>query len=240
MPNPILKNCFDRDIAIEGDAMTINGAIFKSAFLLLSIIVSAGYTWHLAAAGYMDKFAVLVLAGFVGALISGLIVVFAKPRITPILAIIYAVCEGLCLGGISVAYATSYSGIVIKAIVATFAVMAAMLFLYVSRIIVMTQKLRSVMITATFSIMLIYFIQIAAGFFGRSIPLIFSSGPAGIAFSIFVILVGAINIFADFYIIEEGANNRLPKMYEWIAAVGLMFSLVWVYLEILRLFAKRD
>ena len=87
---------------------------------------------------------------------------------------------------------------------------------------------------------LIYLIQIGASFFGRSIPLIFGSGAAGIGFSLFVIAIAALNLIADFYIIEEGSNNRLPKVYEWVGAVGLMFSLVWLYLELLRLFAKRD
>ena len=104
----------------------------------------------------------------------------------------------------------------------------------------MTDKLWSFILTATASIALIYLIQIGASFLGRSIPLIFGSGVYGVGFSLFVIVIAALNLIADFHIIETGANNRLPKVYEWIGAVGFMFSLVWLYLEILRLFAKRN
>ncbi|MBR6099254.1 Bax inhibitor-1/YccA family protein [bacterium] len=240
MANPILRNSFDREGILEGDLMTVNGAVLKSIFLLVTIILSAAYTWQLAITGFVDKMYLLVAVGLIGGTIAGLVTVWFKPRISPILSLIYAVCEGFFLGGISVMYESSYHGIVLKAIFATFAVMAVMLFLYITRLIRMTEKLWAFILTATASIALIYLIQIGASFFGRSIPLIFSSGPYGIGFSLIVIGIAALNLIADFSIIEEGARHGLPKKYEWVGAVGLMFSLVWLYLEILRLFAKRN
>ena len=240
MANPILNKSFTSEGVLEGETMSVTGAVTKSVFLLATIIFSSIYTWSLAASGYMDKMGLLTLAGCIIALITGLVVVWAKPKITPVLSFIYAVCEGLFLGGISAMYEMSYHGIVMKAVFATFTVMGVMLFLYITKIIRMSNKLWSFILTATASIALIYLIQIGASFFGRSIPLIFGSGAYGIGFSLFVIAIAALNLIADFHIIEEGANKRLPKIYEWIGAVGLMFSLVWLYLEILRLLSKRN
>ena len=240
MANPILNKSFAQEGILDGEVMSIKGAILKSIFLLLTIILSSAYTWKLAIAGYADKMWLLTFGGAIVAFITGLVVVWVKPKISPILSFIYAVGEGLFLGGISVMYEASSHGIVLKAIFATFTVMGVMLFLYMTRLIRMSEKFRAFILTATASIALIYLIQIGASFFGRSIPLIFGSGAVGIGFSLFVIAIAALNLIADFYVIEEGSNNRLPKIYEWVGAVGLMFSLVWLYLELLRLFAKRN
>jgi len=241
MANPILNSSFKpQENILEDELMTVTGSTLKSIFLLSTIILSSGYTWHLAAIGYSDKISILMLMGLIIAFITGLIVVCAKPKISPLLSVIYAISEGLFLGGLSAIYESSYHGIVGKAIFLTFIVTGTMLFLYVTKIIRMSEKLRSFILTATASIALIYLIQIGASFFGRSIPAIFGAGTIGIGFSLFVISIAALNLIADFSIIEEGPKYRLPKVYEWVGAVGLMFTIVWLYLEILRLLSKRD
>ena len=240
MPNPILNRNFERECVIDGDVMSINGAVLKSLFLFFTIVLSAGYTWYLALTGFADKVNLLMGGGFIAATISGLVAIWFKPKITPLLAMIYAVCEGFVLGGISVTFEAYYHGIVLSAIMMTFVVLGVMLLLYLTRLIRLTEKLWAVIFTATASIGVIYFIQIVASFFGRSIPQIFTSSGFGIGFSLFVILVAAFNLIVDFSIIEEGSNNRLPKMYEWVGAIGLMFSLVWLYIELLNLFAKMN
>lgn len=220
--------------------MTINGAILKSLFLFITIILSAGYTWQQALAGYMDKVNFLMMGGLIGATISGLAAIWLRPKITPALAVIYAVCEGFALGGISMMFEKVYHGIVLNTIMLTFVVLGAMLLLYITRMIRLTEKLWSVVLTATASVAVIYIIQIVASLFGRSIPAIFTSSGLGIGFSLLVILIAALNLIVDFNIIEDGARNHLPKMYEWIGAIGLMFSLVWLYVEILNLLAKMN
>lgn len=150
----------------------------------------------------------------------------------------YAFCEGLVLGGFSAFFEAAYKGIVLQAILATFMVLFVMLLLYKARIITFTEKLRAVLMTGLLSIMGIYLIQIIASFFGRNIPAIFDAGPIGILFSLIVVGFAALSLIQDFYFIEEASNQMLPKDYEWFGAMGLMITLVWLYMEILRLFAK--
>lgn len=238
MPNPILSKVLSNEGAIEGQTMTKQGAILKSCFLFIIITLSAIYTCNLAFAGFMDKVNILMMAGGITALISGLIAIIFKPKITPLLAIIYSVGEGFLLGGISMYFENFYHGIVLSAVMLTFIVLGVMLFLYVSRLIQVNEKFRSVVTIATASVLVIYLIQLVASFFGRSIPLIFSNGGVGIGFSMLIILIAALNLLVDFNIIEEGETYNVPKLYEWISALGLMFSLVWLYVEILNLLAK--
>lgn len=238
MSNPILNKTFEREGILEGQAMTVTGAMLKSLFLFASIVLSAGYTWSLCLSGFVDKADLLMKIGFAVSLIFGLVAIWVKPKITPILAILYSVGEGFVLGGISYYFESLYHGIVPHAVVITFIVTGTALVLYLTRLIRVTEKLWSIMITATASVAVIYLIQIIATMFGRSIPGIFAASPIGIGFSILVILIAAFNLILDFHVIESGAQNRLPKLYEWIGALGLMFTLVWLYFEILNLLTK--
>lgn len=242
MANPIFNNMLnsnssDADLALESKVMTVSGSVNKTVFLLAMVVLSAFYTWNQAMAGFSDKVSMLMMGGLVVGFILAMIIIFTRKAL-PVLTPIYAVCEGFFLGGISAVYAGEYAGIVIQAILATFATLFAMLILFKTRLITCTEKFRSVIFTATASVALIYLIQIVASLFGRGIPQIFTASPIGIGFSVIVVLIAAFNLIVDFDFIERGANEMIPVEYEWYGAFGLVVSLVWLYLEMLRLLAK--
>ena len=238
MANPIFKKNFEHEQVLDGEPMSINGTITKSVIMISLIVISAAYTWSLISAGFVDKAGMLGVGGFFAALIAGLIIIFARPKITPALSVIYSVGEGLFLGVFSAYFEKYYPGIVMTAVICTFGAMFTMLLLYRVGLIKCTEKFRAVILTATSSVLLIYIIQIVASLFGRSIPQIFTPSLTGIAFSVVVILIAAFNFIVDFDFIERGSAMMLPKMYEWIGATSLMFSLVWLYMEMLRFLAK--
>lgn len=238
MSNPILNDNFlEAERVLDAQPMTVNGAINKTLILLALVLVPAAYTWSLVFQGFMDKASMLCIGGAVAGFIVALILAFTR-KAANILAPLYAVCEGFFVGGISAFFEASYAGLVIQAVAATFGAMLSMLLLYKSRVIVCTDKFRAVIFTATLSIAIIYLIQIIASFFGRGIPQIFTASPIGIVFSIIVVVIAALNLIVDFDFIEQGANRMLPKEYEWYGAFGLMVTLVWLYIEMLRLLAK--
>ena len=239
MANPILKTTnFANETVIDEKPMTITGTINKSLMLISTIILSACYVWSLISAGFTDKATILGMGGFFAALIAGLVVIFAKPRFSNILAFVYSIGEGFCLGYISAHFEARFPGIVMQAFFATLIAMLTMLLLYRAGMIRATEKFRSVMFTAMSSILIIYVIQIGASFFGRSIPQIFEASTIGIIFSFIVVAIASLNFILDFDNIEQGATHMAPKIYEWICALGLMFSLVWLYIELLNLLAK--
>ena len=238
MSNPVLnENFVNQERVLDGEPMTINGAINKSLILLALVIVPAIYTWSLVFQGFMDKAMMLGTIGAIIGFILAMIICFARKGI-PVLAPLYAVCEGLFVGGISALFENQYSGIVMQAVGGTFARAAVMLVLYRFRVIQNTEKFRAVIFTATASVALIYLIQIIASFFGRSIPQIFTSSPIGIGFSIIVVAIASFNLISDFDFIERGSENFLPKEYEWFGAFGLTVTIVWLYIEVLKLVAK--
>lgn len=239
MANPIFTNNFNAGERVyEGEPMTISGAINKTLTLLALVIASAAYTWWLLASGYTDKAAMLCIGGAIVGFILALVIAFSRGKYAPVLAPIYALSEGFFVGGISAFFEAAYSGIVIQAVAGTFAALLSMLLLYRARVIQCNDKFRAVLFTATMSIGVIYLIQIIASLFGRGIPQIFTSSPIGIGFSVAVVLIAAFNLIVDFDFIERGAQNLFPKEYEWFGAFGLMVTLIWLYLEILRLLAK--
>lgn len=229
--NPILsdKNFSERFSGTE--VMTQNGAYLKTALLLALCVISASFTWSQAGLAF-------VWPGFIGGIIFALITIFKKEW-AGFTAPMYAIFEGLALGGISYMYNAQSNGIVINAIMLTFGVMAIMLFLYSNEIIKVTDKLRTGIIAATGAIMLLYLVSFVMSFFGTSIPMIHGAGPIGIGFSLLVVGIAAFNLLLDFDFIERAAASRqAPKYMEWFAAFGLMVTLVWLYLEILRLLNK--
>ncbi len=249
MSNPILNDNFTRaqEGLLASEPMTINGAITKTGILLALVVLSAAYTWSLCAQGFTDKAYMLMWAGLIGGTIAAFAGIFTVrsslskgevPSAITWLAPVYALFEGLFLGAVSANYQALYEGIVTNAILATFTVMFVMLGLYRARLIRATQRFRSSIILATASVAVIYLIQIVASLFGRGIPQIFTASPIGIGFSLVVIVVAAFNFILDFDFIERAAQNMLPKSTEWYGAMGLMLTLVWLYLEMLRLFAK--
>ena len=238
MTNPVFKNfgneTSDRVIN-ENQIMTVNGTLQVALLLGLIMLIGAGYVWAQAMAGYTDQVAMLTGIGGIGGFIIALIVCFTRSKY---LVPVYAGLEGLFLGGISSIFETQYPGIVIQAVAGTFAAFFAMLILYRANIIKCTDKFRSVIFIGTASIAGIYLIGIIGGFFGYTIPQIHTSSNIGIAFSLIAILFAAFNFIIDFDFIEQGAQRMLPKDYEWYGAFGLMLTLVWLYLEMLKLLAK--
>jgi len=237
MSNPILNNMSEQTRVLDAEPMTVNGSINKTFVLLAFLVLAACYTWGLALTGFTDKAQMLTWGGAIVGFVLAMVIIFSRKALH-ILTPIYAIAEGFFIGGISAVYAAQYAGIVVQAVIATFATLAAMLLLFKTNLIQCTDKFRSVIFTATLSVGVIYLIQIIASLFGRGIPQIFTSSGIGIVFSVVVVLIAAFNLIIDFDFIERGSENLLPKTYEWYGAFGLMVSLVWLYLEILRLLAK--
>ena len=236
MANPILNDKFtEQERVLDSAPMTVNGTIQITAFLGLLVIAGAAFTWTRMTAGYTDLAMMLTAGGGIVAFILGLIVSFTRNKY---LVPVYAVSEGLFLGGISATFEASYPGIVSQAVAGTFAALFSMLILYRANVIRCTDKFRSVIFISTLSIAGIYLINFIGSFFHMQVPLINSSSTLGLAVSAVVCVIAALNLIIDFDFIERGAQNYLPKDFEWFGAFGLMVTLVWLYLEILRLLAK--
>lgn len=236
MANPILNDRFtEAEGVVSGQIMTVNGTLDKTFLLFLCALLPAAYTWNQFTAGFIDKAGMLMGVGAIVGFIMALIISFTRNKfLTPL----YAVCEGLFLGGVSAVFNAQYPGIVIQAVIGTFATMFTMLGLYRVGAIKCTDKFRSIIFTATLSVAVLYLIQWIGSFFHYSIPAIFGAGTIGIGFSILVVAIAALNLILDFDFIEKGSQAMLPKDYEWYGAFGLMVTLVWLYIEILRLLAK--
>lgn len=238
MPNPVFsQNVVERDIVLDSEPMTVNGAINKTFILLAVLIASSFAVWNLFFQGYTDKVGMLTMVGFVASIISFIVIMFNRKAIA-IAAPIYAASEGLLLGGISAMFEKAYPGIAIQAIAATFAALFSLLFLYRIGAIRCTDKFRSVLFISTLSVAGIYLVNLIGSFFGMHIPQIFTSSNIGIGFSLVVVVIAALNLIIDFDFIEQGAQRMLGKSYEWYGAFGLLVTLVWLYIEILNLLAK--
>lgn len=238
MSNPVLNDKFAAQEGIlEGEPMTIAGSINKILILLACVFAGAGINWYLLLNGYADRAAMLGVIGAIAAFVAAMVIIFTRTT-AKYLSPVYAVAEGLALGSISYFFDAAWKGIAIQAISGTFIVVLVMLGLYKAQLIRYTQKFQAVLMTSMLSVMAIYIIQFIASLFGRGIPGIFEAGAVGIAFSVIVIAIAALALIQDFWFIEEGAKNMLSKDYEWYGAFGMMLTLVWLYLEILRLLAK--
>jgi len=235
--NPVLnERTFARMGAMAGsDAMTIQGTVTKTAIMLMLVIVSAGYTWNMV--GLERNPSGWMMGGAFGAFIMAIATMF-KPTWGGFTAPAYAILEGLFLGGISAIFEAKYPGLVFNAICLTFGVLFSLLFAYQTGFIKATENLKLGIFAATGAIGLIYLVNMVMGFFGSGIPLIHSSGTVGILFSLGVVIVAALNLVLDFDFIENGAEKGAPKYMEWVGALGLMVTLVWLYIEILRLLYK--
>lgn len=235
--NPALseKAFLNQHVGSGEEAMTISGTINKSAMMLLLIFASAYFSWQsvTASGGISMWFWIGAIGGFIVALVT----IFNK-KWASVTAPIYALLEGLFLGGVSSLFEAQFSGIVFQAIVLTFGTFAVMLVTYKAGWIKVTQKFRSGLIMATGAIFLIYLISFIMRFFGAEMPFIHSSGTFGIIFSLVVVGIAALNLLLDFDFIEKGVEARAPQYMEWYAAFSLMVTIIWLYLEILRLLGK--
>lgn len=223
--------------------MTLVGTAHKTLMLLSLVFIAAAFVWgRIVTSGEPGTFnpqpaMPWMWGGMIGGLVLALVTIF-NPKVAPFTAPIYALCEGLFLGAISCLYAQQYQGLVLQAVILTFGVFFVMLALYGTRVIQPTQKLAAFLGAAMGAILLLYLATIVLGMFGTTIPYIHGSGPIGIGFSLFVVGIAALCLIMDFGMIEAGAAAGAPKRMEWYAAFSLLVTLVWLYLEILRLLAK--
>jgi uncharacterized YccA/Bax inhibitor family protein len=220
--------------------MTIQGAVNKTGFLLLLVLLSAGYVWtqyFRDPEGSAASITTWMFVGAFGGFILAMVTVF-KMEWAPYTAPIYALLEGLFIGAISSVAEQQFQGIVVQAVIYTFGTCIALLVAYKSGLIRATENFKLGVVAATGAIAIYYFLAIILGFFGIKAPMINDNGVAGIVFSLVVVTVAALNLVLDFDFIEKGAAQGAPKYMEWYGAFGLMVTLVWLYLEILRLLMK--
>ncbi len=236
MSNPILNDKFtERVRVLEGEPMTVNGTIQITAFLGLILVAAAAFVWSRFTAGFTDQATMLTMGGAIVGFILAMVVAFTRIKY---LIPVYAACEGLFLGGVSAMMQAVYPGIVAQAVAGTFAALFSMLILYRTGMIKCTDKFRSVIFIATASIAVVYLVNFIGSFFNMQVPYLNSSSAIGIGISLVIVVIVALNLIVDFDFIERGAQNMLPKDMEWYGAFGLMVTLVWLYMEILRLLAK--
>jgi len=238
MTNPVFnQKAIESERILDGEPMTINGAINKTFILFAFLLGGSLAVWNLFAQGAMDKASMLGITGLVTSIIA-FIVIMVNRKTLPVAAPVYALSEGLVLGWISAMVEKSYPGIAIQAVGLTLAALFAMLFLYRIGAIRCTEKFRSVLMISMFSIVGIYIINFLGSFFGLHVPQLFSPSPIGIGFSLVVVTIASLNLIIDFDFIEQGARGMLDKNMEWYGAFGLVVTIVWLYIEILNLLSK--
>lgn len=239
--NPALNaKTFERAgaLTIPGEAMTLEGTVTKSALLILLLLLPATWMW-----GKIyttpDPSAVMpwVMVGVLGGLVVAVVTVF-KQAWAPVTAPIYAMLQGLVLGGFSAIFEVQFPGIVIQAVALTIGTFLCLLMAYRSGLIQATENFKLGVVAATGAIALVYLSSIVLSLFGIAVPFLHDSGPIGIGISLFIVTIAALNLVLDFDFIEQGVQSGAPRYMEWYAAFGLLVTLVWLYLEILRLLAK--
>jgi uncharacterized YccA/Bax inhibitor family protein len=222
-------------------AMTLQGTAIKTSVLVAIMVLTGGYAWNqvlnqLEEGGPGMGYG-LIAAGALGGMIVAFITVFA-PKVSPFTAPLYAALEGLVVGAVSAVYQTRYHGIVGEAISLSIGTLAVLLFLYASGIIRATENFKIGVVAATGGIFLVYMVDMILRLFGASVPFIHESGPVGIGISLVIVVVAALNLILDFDFIERGVEQGAPKYMEWYGGFSLLVTLVWMYLEMLRLLSK--
>jgi uncharacterized YccA/Bax inhibitor family protein len=231
--NPVLKDdTFSIANAQHDQVMTVQGTVWKTWILLALLTWTASWAWN-----RPDIVLRYTWAWGLGAFALALITIFKK-QAAPITAPLYAVVEGLLIGAISLMFERRYPGVVLQAVMLTFGTLGALLVAYQSRLIKVTENFKLGVFAATGGVMLIYLVDMIMRIFGKSVPVIHQASPLGIAFSVAVVMIAAFNLVLDFDFIEQGAERGAPKYMEWYGAFGLMVTLIWLYLEILRLLGK--
>lgn len=225
-------------LSTSSELMTLEGTVSKSSILLFLLLAGASIVWYIAFAAHAMAMTVpLMIVGCVGGFILALVTTF-KRTAAPITAPIYAIFEGLALGGISAYYEVQYPGLPMQAVGLTFATLFALLIAYSSRLIKPSENFKLGVVAATGGIAVLYMVSFALSLFHINVPFIWGSGPIGIAVSVFLVILASANLVLDFDFIETGVEKGAPKYMEWYSAFGLLVTLVWLYLEILRLLAK--
>jgi len=220
------------------DVMTVNGTVWATGALLVLVVAAGVFGWN-----RVDVTSDTVsLPGWIfpvvlGALGVAILTIF-KPNLARFTAPLYALLQGSFLGAISGLYNAAYEGIVVQAVGLTIGVFAVMLFLYATRIIKVTEKLRMGIVAATGAIFLVYVVNMLLSLFNAEVPFLHDTGPLGIGISLLIVGVAAFNLLLDFDFVERGVAAGAPKKMEWYAAFGLIVTIVWLYLELLRLLSK--
>jgi uncharacterized YccA/Bax inhibitor family protein len=221
-----------------GETMTLDGTVTKTGILLICVLAAAAITWsQFFATRDPAAVAPYILGGAIGGFVMAMVTVFKKEW-SPVTAPIYAVLEGLFLGGASAMLELRFPGIAMQAVGLTFGTCFCLLLAYRSGMIRATEKFKLGIFAATGGIALIYIVSMLLGFFGVRIPYIYDTGPVGILFSLVVVAVAALNLILDFDFIEQGVMRGAPKYMEWYSGFALMVTLIWLYLEMLRLLSK--
>ena len=217
-------------------AMTIGGTVSATAVLLVILLMGGGIGWSQVKTvdGEVSSIPAWLIIGLIGALGVAILTIF-KPKLARFTSPVYALLEGLVLGAISHVYEAQWNGIVVQAVGLTVAVLSILLFLYATRVIKVTDKLRTGIIAATGAVFVVYLIAIVLRLFGVNVGFLNDGGPMAILFSLIVVGIASANLVLDFDFIERGAAAGAPKYMEWYGAFGLLVTLVWLYLELLRL-----
>ncbi len=245
--NPALGENTYRDVArmqyggtIDAAArMTLSGTVNKTGILLLCALATAAWTWNIFMQTHDPaSVAGLLILGALGGMVVAFVTIFKKEW-SPVTAPVYALLEGLVLGGISAVFNARYPGIAFQAVGLTFATLFALLLAYKAGLIRVTRTFALGVFAATGGIMLFYFAQMILSIFHVNFfSSVYGAGPIGIAFSLFVVAIAALNLVLDFNFVEQGVAYGAPKYMEWYSAFGIMVTLVWLYLEMLRLLSK--
>ena len=215
------------ETSVAEEAMTVSGAINRTIILTFLMLITAAWA-------FSNPSSLVMWGGAIGGLIM-VVIGSWKPDTAPYTAPAYALFEGLFVGAISALYASLFDGIVLQAVSLTIAVLLSMLFLYQAGIIKVTAKFRAGIFMATAAVAVVYLGTMALSFFGINVPFIHEGGAIGIGISCVVLAIASLNLLVDFDNFEQGAAQGLGKKYEWVFAMGLLVTLVWIYVELLRL-----
>jgi len=240
--NPALNDKTFLDVGsghvVSGDVMTLSGTVNKTALMLLILVTSGAFAWSFYSPENPGAVMPWMLGGAIGGLVLGFVTIF-KHTWAPVTAPLYALAEGLFVGAVSALFEAAYPGIVVQAVTLTMGILASLLMAYKSGLIKATENFKLGVVAATGGIFLVYLANAVLRLFGMDgFGFIHESGPMGIAFSAFVVVIASLNLVLDFDFIESGVDAGAPKYMEWYGAFGLTVTLVWLYLEILRLLAK--
>jgi len=223
--------------ASTGEAMTVDGTINKTLILFGLLMIPAIWIWNQPFVPVSGLSSPILIGSLIGGLVLAMVTVFKKTW-APVTAPIFALVEGVVIGALSSLFELSYPGIVTQAVALTFGVMGLMLFLYRSGIIQVTEKFRLGVVASTGAVFLVYAASFVLGFFGVNVPYIHEGGPIGIGISLVIVGIAALNLVLDFDLIHQGAQQAAPRYMEWYGAFGLMVTMIWLYLELLRLLGK--
>ncbi len=240
--NPALSDKVFQGLTATSDRMTIEGAVNKSFLLIFMLGVAAYFSWQSAYPGGWEEQAVPLIPGWyfpamLGGVVLGFVIIF-KPTSAPYMAPVYAILQGATLGALSSIFEARYPGIVMQAVLCTIGTFLALLMAYRSKLIEATENFKLGIVAATGGVCLVYLLDMGLGFFGIRMPYIHETGLIGIGVSVVITIIAALNLVMDFDFIEKGAERGAPKYMEWYAAFGLLVTLIWLYLEMLRLLSK--